>query len=79
MCQRTKQITFREIGVGLWSTAHFVYNSGRSRGGAWEAQAHLLFLDQTAVAPEGQKKFFWRPPPPLSQGLDDRMPPPSLT
>ena len=76
MCQRTKQMTFWEIGVGLWSTAHFVSNSGGSRGGAWEACAPLLFLDQTEAAPEGPKKIFWRPPPPpLSQGLDDRVPP----
>ena len=61
--------------------AHFVYNSGRPRGGAWEAQAPLLFLDQTEAAPEGPKKFFWRPPrppPPLSQGLDDWVLPPYL-
>ena len=76
---------FWEIGVRLWSTAHFVYNSGRSRGGAWEARAPLLFLDQTEAAPKAPKKFFWRPPPPppitsgsgwpgaplpLSEGLD---------
>ena len=55
--------------------AHFVYNSGRSRGGAWEAQAPLLFLDQTDAAPEGPKKMFLETaPPPLSQGLDDRVP-----
>ena len=72
-------MTFWEIGVGLWSMAHFVYNSGRPRGGAWEAQAPLLFLDQTEAAPEGPKKFFWRPgPPPLSQGLDDWVLPPYL-
>ena len=73
MCQRAfyKQMTFWEIVVGLWSMAHFVYNSGRSRGGAWEAQAPRLFLDQTVAAPEGPKKIFWTPPPPLplSQGL----------
>ena len=57
-------MTFWEIGVGLWSTAHFVYNSGGFRGGAWEARAPLLFLDQTEAAPEGSKKFFWRPGPP---------------
>ena len=57
--------------------AHFVYNSGGSRGGAWEARAPLLFLDQTEVAPEGPKKFFGDCPP-LSQGLDDRTPPPPL-
>ena len=77
MCQRTKQMTFWEIGVALWSTAHFVSNSGGSRGGAWEARAPLLFLNQTEAAPEGPKKLFWRPaPPPLSQGLDDWVPPP---
>ena len=69
-------MTFWEIGVGLWSTAYFVYNSGGSRGGAWEARAHLLFLNQTEVAPEGPKKFFGDRPPPLSQGLDDGVPPP---
>ena len=69
LCQRTKQITFWEIGVGLWSTAHFVSNSGGSRGGAWEAWAPLLFLDQTEAAPEGPKNFFRRlPPPPLISG-----------
>ena len=44
--------------------AHFVYNSGGSRGGAREARAHLLILDQTEAAPEGQKKIFWGPFPP---------------
>ena len=67
-------MTFWEIGVGLWSTAHFVYNSGRSRGGAWEAQAPLLFLDQTEAAPDDRKNFTGDPPPPsLFQGLDDRV------
>ena len=55
---------FWETGVGLWSTAHFVYNAGRSRGGAWEARAPLFFLDQTEAAPKGPKKFFGRPPSP---------------
>ena len=27
------------------------------------------------AGPKGQKKFFGRQPPPLSQGLDDRAPP----
>ena len=72
---QTKKMTFWEIGVGLWSTANFVYNSGGSRGGAWEARAPLLFLDQTEVAPGEPKKFFGDHPP-LSQGLDDRVPPP---
>ena len=72
-------MTFWEIGVGLWSMAHFVSNSGGSSGGAWEAWAPLLFLDQTEAAPEGPKKFFWRPlRPSLSQGLDDRAPPPLI-
>ena len=30
----------------------------------------------TKMRPEGQKNFFWRPPSPLSQGLDDCTPPP---
>ena len=29
----------------------------------------------TKLRPEGRKKVFWRPPPPLSQGLDDRATP----
>ena len=59
-------MTVWEIGVGLWSTAHFVYNSGGSRGGAWEGQAPFLFLDQSEAAPEVPKKFFGDggPPPP---------------
>ena len=76
MSQRTKQMTFWEIGLGLWSTAHFVYKmSGGSRGGAWEARAPLLILDQTDAAPEGPKKFFLSTAPPLTQGLDDLVPP----
>ena len=64
-------MTFWEIGVGLWSIAHFVSNSGGSRRGAWEAWAPLLFLDQTEAAPEGSKNFFGDCPlPPLSEGLD---------
>ena len=52
-------MTFWKIGVGLWSTAHFVYNSGGSTGGAGKPmQAPLLFLDQTEAAPKGLKKFF---------------------
>ena len=57
-------MTFWEIGVGLWSTAHFVDDSGGFRRGAWEARASLLFLDQTEAASEGPKKFFGRPGPP---------------
>ena len=48
--------------------ADFVYNSGRSREGAWEAQVPLLFLDQTEVAPEGTKIFFLETSPPLISG-----------
>ena len=44
--------------------ADFVYKCGRSRGGAWEAQVPLLFLDQTEVAPEGTKIFFLETAPP---------------
>ena len=66
-------MTFWEIGVGLWSMAHFVYNSGGFRGGAWEARAPLLFLDQTEA-----EKTFLETGPPLSQGLDERVPPPYL-
>ena len=70
-------MTFWETGVGLWSTAHFVSNIGGSRGGAWEAWAPLLFLGQTEA--KGRKNFFGdRPLPTLSQGLDDRLPPPYL-
>ena len=68
LSQRTKQMTFWEIGVRLWSTAQFVYNSGGSRGGAWEALAPLLILDQTDVAPEGPKKIFLSTGPPLISG-----------
>ena len=68
-------MTFWEIGVGLWSIAHFVSNSGGSRGGAWGAWAPLLFLDQTEASPEGPQKIFLETGPPLSQGLDDRAPP----
>ena len=51
--------------------AHFVYNSGGSRGGT-----PVLFLDQTEA--RRAEKNLWRPPPPLlSQGLDQRAPPPS--
>ena len=78
MCQRTKQMTW-EIGVGLWSTAHSVYNSGGFRGGAWEAGVPLLFLDQTEAAPKGPKKFFRRPGPPyLRVWMTGCSPPPYL-
>ena len=44
-------------------------SSGRSRGGA---RSPPLFLDQTEGR-RAEKIFFCdRPPPPLSQGLDDR-------
>ena len=63
LCQQTKQMTFWEIGVGLWSTAHFGYNSGGSRGGAWEPRAPPPYL----------RVWMTRRPyplPPLSEGLD---------
>ena len=71
MCQRTKQMTFWEIGVGLWSTAYFVYNSGRFRGGAWAARAPILFLDFWRRGPPYLRVWMTGcPPPPLSEGLD---------
>ena len=76
MCQQTKQMIFWEIGVGLWSTAHFGYNSVRSRGGAWGARAPLLFLDQTET--QRAEKIFLETTPSLYRGLDDRAAPPYL-
>ena len=71
---QTKQMTFWETGVGLWSTAHFVYNSDGSRGGAWGARPAYF---QTKLRPKGLKKFVLetRPLPPLSQGLVTALPP----
>ena len=63
---------------GLWSMAHFVYNSGRSRGEAWEAQAPSYFQTKLRLRPKGQKNFFGDWDPPLSHSLDDRVPPPYL-
>ena len=59
-------MTFWEIGVGIWSTAYFGYNSGAFRGGAWGARAPVLFLDQTEA--QRAEKIFWRPPPALISG-----------
>ena len=57
--------------------AHFVSNSGGSRGGAWEAWAPSYFQTKLRPRPKGRKKFFGDcHPPTLSQGLDDRAPPP---
>ena len=64
---------FWEIRIGPWSTAHFVYNSGRSTGGPKEAQDPLLFLDQTEAAPKGLKIFWGDALHPLSQGLNDQV------
>ena len=50
LCRQTKQMTFWETGVGLWSTAHFVYNSCRSRVGA-QGTPTPLFLDQPSPPP----------------------------
>ena len=72
-------MTVWEIGVGLWSTAHFVSNSGGSRGGAWEAQAPLLFLDQTEAAPKAPKKYFLETPPTYLRVWMTGCPPPSLS
>ena len=60
-------MTFWEIGVGLWSMAHFGYNSGGSRGGAWGARVPLLFLDQTE-AQRAEKIFFSGDHPSLISG-----------
>ena len=60
-------MTFWETGGGLWSTAHFGYNRGGSRGGAWGAWAPLLFLDQTE-AQRAKKILFETAPPPLISG-----------
>ena len=57
-------MTFWETGVELWSTAHFVYNSGGSRGGARGARPPLLlFLDETE-AQRAEKIFLETKPPP---------------
>ena len=42
---------------------------------AGSALAFNLFLDQTEAKPDGLKKFFGDWARPLSQGLDDRVPP----
>ena len=52
-----------------------VYPSGGSKKGARGDRRLLIF--KSNWGPKGQKNVFWdrRPPPPLSQGLDDRVPP----
>ena len=50
-----------------------IHLSGGSRGRARGALPPL-FLDQTE-ARRAEKNFFKMPPPPLSQGRDDRLPP----
>ena len=55
------------------------FTSDRSRGGARGARpSPPLFLDQTE-AQRAEKEFFWRPGPPLSQGLNYHPPPPPLS
>ena len=51
--------------------------SGGYRGGARGARL-TLFLDQTE-ARRAEILFFFKTGPPLSQGLDDRPPPPTLS
>ena len=53
------------------------FTSGGSRGGIGPGArpAPPLFLDQTE-AQRAKKEFFWRPGPPLSQGLNYPPPPP---
>ena len=66
-------MTFWEIGVGIWSTAHFGYNSGGFRGGAWGARAPVLFLDQTE-AQRAEKSFLETAPPYLGVWMTGRPP-----
>ena len=49
-------------------------SSGGSRGGAWGARPPPLFLDQNE-ARRAEKKNWEGRGPPLSQGLDDHLPP----
>ena len=63
-------MTFWEAGVGLWSTAHFLYNSGGSRGGARGGRSPIIFRPNWG--PKGRTNCFGHqppPPPPLSQVL----------
>ena len=48
--------------------------SGGSRGGTRGARPRPLFLDQTEARRAKKKLGGDRPPTPLSQGLDDRVP-----
>ena len=52
--------------------------SGGSRGGAWGPGSPLIFRPNWG--PKGGKKFFWRPAPHFSKGLDDptHTPPPPI-
>ena len=64
-------------GMGLPLTVRISCNSsGGSREGAWGAWAPLICSQKWG--PKGRKKIVLRPAPPLSQGLDDRPPPPYL-
>ena len=55
----------------VWSSNH---NSGGSREGAWGARPSPYF--HTKLRPEGSKRKNFKSGPPISQGLDDRVPPP---
>ena len=64
--QRIEEMTFWETGVGLWSTAHFVYNSGRSRPSDTRGAVSRPWHKGGGVD-WSPKKFFFRPPGPLLQ------------
>ena len=53
---------------------YIILGSGGSRGGAGGPGPPPPFSFFTKMRPEGPKKSFWRPGPPLSQRLDDRTP-----
>ena len=49
-----------------------------SEEGQWRIQGRAPLIFRPKWGPKGWKKFFCRPGPPLSQGLDDRPPPPLI-
>ena len=53
---------------------HFAVRWRIQGRGPREPGSPLIFKPN--LGPKGGKKFFWDHPPPLSQGLDDRSPPP---
>ena len=62
------------MGASFRATISGMVCSGGSRGGAWEARPPPpLFLDETEARRVENRSS------PLSQGLDDPLPPPPLT